>query len=55
MTATRPDISLAASRTGRAVDRPTEADWTDVKRVLKYLRGTSYYGLLYGAANSRER
>ena len=55
ITAARPDISLAASLTGRAVDRPTEADWTDVKCVLKYLRGTSYYVLLYGAGNSRER
>jgi len=54
MTATRPDISLAVSRTGRAVDRPSEADWTDVKRVLKYLRGTSSYGLLYWAGNSME-
>lgn len=52
MTATRSDISLVVSRTGRAVDRPTEADWTDVKRVLKYLRGTSYCGLLYGAVTA---
>jgi hypothetical protein len=47
MTATRRDILLAMSRTGRAVDRPTEADWTDVKHVLRCLRGTSSFGLLY--------
>ena len=48
ITATRPDISLVVSRTGRAVDRPTEADWTDVKRVLKYPLGTRYCGCCTG-------
>jgi len=28
-----------------------EADWTDVRRVVKYLRRTSNYGLLFGACN----
>jgi hypothetical protein len=45
--------AFAVSRAPRAMDRPTEADWTDVKRILKYLRGTSNYGLLYGAVNSK--
>ena len=35
----------------RAMDRPTEADWIDVRRVVKYLQGTSNYGLLFGACN----
>jgi len=35
------------------MDRPTEADWTDVKSILKYLRRTSNYGLMYGAGNSK--
>jgi len=46
MTATSPDITLAVSRAGRAMDRTTEADWIDVKRILKYLWGMSNYGLL---------
>jgi hypothetical protein len=37
------------------LDRTTEADLIAVKRILKYLRGTSNYGLLYGAGNSMER
>ena len=45
--------ALAVSRVARAMDRPTEADWTDVKHILKYLRGTSNYGLLYWAGNSK--
>jgi hypothetical protein len=54
-TATRPDIKLAVSRAGHAMDGTTEADRIDVKHILKYLRGTSNNGLLYGAGNSRER
>jgi hypothetical protein len=41
MTATRPDIAFAVSRAAPAMDQPTEADWLDVKCILKYLRGTS--------------
>ena len=33
---------------------PTEADWIDLKRILKYMRGTGNYGLLLGAGNSKE-
>jgi len=33
------------------MDRPTEADWIDVKCVLKYLRGKSNYGFLFRACN----
>jgi hypothetical protein len=36
------------------MDRPTEADWIYLKRILKYLRGTSNYGLLYRAGNIKE-
>jgi len=49
MTGTRPDIAFALSRAVRAMARPTEADRIDVKRVLKYLRGTSNYGFPFGA------
>jgi len=41
MTATRPDITLAVSRAGRAMDRTTETDWIDDKHILKYLWGTT--------------
>ena len=48
---TCPDIAFAVLRATRALDRPTEADWIDVKRVVKYLRGTSNYGLLFTVCN----
>jgi hypothetical protein len=31
------------------MDRPNEADWIDVKHILKHWRGMSNHGLLYGA------
>ena len=52
MTGTRPDMAFTLSRAARAMVRRTEADWIDVKRALKYLRGSNY-GLLYGAGNSK--
>jgi hypothetical protein len=55
MTGTLPDIAFTKSRAARGMDRPIEAEWIDVKCVLKYLRGTNNYGLLYGAGNSSVR
>jgi len=51
MMGTRPDIAFTVSRSTRAMDRPNETVWIDVTRILKYLRGTSNYGLLYGDGN----
>ncbi|GBN35339.1 hypothetical protein AVEN_104751-1 [Araneus ventricosus] len=39
--ATRPDIA------SRALCKPTKDDWKHVKRIYRYLRGTSNVGLLY--------
>ncbi|KMQ86050.1 retrovirus-related pol polyprotein from transposon tnt 1-94, partial [Lasius niger] len=40
-TATRPDIAFAVSSAARAVEKPTKKNWNDVKRIFRYLRGTS--------------
>ncbi|KAG5875990.1 hypothetical protein JTB14_007367 [Gonioctena quinquepunctata] len=37
---TRPDISVSTSILSRKVSQPTERDWTEVKRILRYLKGT---------------
>jgi hypothetical protein len=42
---TRPDIAVTASILGRKVTNPSVADWTEAKRVLKYLKGTKDFGL----------
>lgn len=45
--ATRPDIAFAVNYLARKQLEPTESDWLDVKRVFRYLRGTSSLGLRY--------
>lgn len=39
---TRPDIAVATSILGRKVSSPSERDWTEAKRVLRYLKGTLF-------------
>ena len=46
-TKTRPVIAYAVSRVARFCGKPTKEHWTAVKRVLRYLKGTSNLGLLY--------
>lgn len=45
---TRPDIAVSASILGRKVSNPTESDWVEVKRVIRYLKGTIDYKLKLG-------
>lgn len=37
----RPDISASVSILARRVSNPTQDDWNEVKRVIKYLKGTA--------------
>jgi hypothetical protein len=46
---TRPDISFAVGYLARWNSRPTEAHHTAQKRVLRYLKGTKYHGILFRA------
>jgi len=46
-TKTRPDIAYAVSRVTRFCAKPTKEHWAAVKRILRYLKGTSNLGLLY--------
>jgi hypothetical protein len=45
MTRTRPDIAAAVGVLARQVACPTRIHLTAVKRVLRYLKGTSDYGI----------
>lgn len=47
LTATRPDIMFVVSLLSRYMDRPTELHLQAAKRVLRYLKGTSDFGILY--------
>eukprot|EP00253_Pinus_taeda_P031942 PITA_31942 len=43
MVCTRPDIAHAVGVLSRFMSKPGKEDWTTVKRVFRYLRGTSDY------------
>ena len=51
---TRPDITYAVSVAARFCSNPTIQHLTAVKRILRYLRGTTHYGLLYERSDSKE-
>ena len=42
---TRPDIAYAVSFVARNMHAPTEANFTNAKRILRYLKGTKYFHL----------
>ena len=47
MVCTRPDIAHAVGVLSRFMSKPRKEHWTAVKRVFRYLRGTSDHGLCY--------
>ena len=44
---TRPDIVAAVGVMSQFMSNPNQSHWVGVKRILRYLRGTSGYGLIY--------
>ena len=51
-TRTRPDIAYAVGNSARYCSEPTNSHWCAVKRILRYLRGTTDLGLLYRPDNT---
>ena len=51
---TRPDITYAVSNVAQFSTKPNRQHWTAVKRIMRYLRGTSNFGLLYTKEESKE-
>lgn len=51
---TRPDITFAVSLAARFCSKPTSQHMTAVKRILRYLRGTTHYGLLFKRSSNKE-
>jgi hypothetical protein len=45
--ATRPDISFATSKLSWFTSNPRNAHWCELELVMRYLRGTTTYGLHY--------
>jgi len=50
LTATRPDIMFAVSLISRFMERPKEAHWQVAKRILRYVKGTKRFGILYNVS-----
>jgi hypothetical protein len=44
---TRPDLSVVAKILAEALDNPSLKHFVALKRVLRYLRGTADYGIIY--------
>lgn len=44
---TRPDIAFALSTVSQYLESPDKIHWNAVKRVLKYLKGTVDFGLIF--------
>ena len=51
LVSTRPDICYAVNQLSQAMVKPTKLFWKAGKHVLRYLRGTSEYGLWYRQKN----
>ena len=49
---TRPDIAASVGVLSQYMSKPGKQHWVGVKRVLRYLKGTLDYGLLYTATNT---
>ncbi|CAM8905937.1 unnamed protein product [Rhodiola kirilowii] len=47
MTSTRPDIAYAVDKLSRYTSNPSTHNREAIRRVLKYLKGTMNYGLVY--------
>jgi len=44
---TRPDICFVVNQLSQAMAKPTKLYWKETKHVLRCLRGTTQFGLLY--------
>ena len=54
MICTRPNISHAVGVVSRYMSNPGKQHWEAVKWILRYIRGTTGKGLLYGGADESE-
>jgi hypothetical protein len=55
MLGTRPDLAYSVSYLSRFAARPSHDAWKAVKRVMRYIRGTLDYGLVYCRSQTTSR
>jgi Reverse transcriptase (RNA-dependent DNA polymerase) len=51
-TITRPDIAFAVNKVSQFMHAPTDIHWATVKRILRYLKGTSDHGITLNPAKN---
>ena len=51
LTATRPDLMHAVSLISRFMEIPRDSHWQAGKRILRYVKGTKGFGILYTASD----
>ena len=50
-TITRPDVAFAVNKVSQFMQQPLDIHWKAVKRILRYLAGTSTHGLKFHKSN----
>lgn len=49
---TRPDIAFAVNQAAKGLNDPKQSDWTRVKRIMRYLKGTAALALTFSKESS---
>lgn len=49
---TRPDIAYSVCIVSQYADKPMKIHWNAIKRILKYLKGTRDYGIIFNINNN---
>lgn len=53
MIGSRPDLAFAVGKLSQFVEKPQTHHWVAVKRILRYIQGTSRFGILYGLNSAK--
>jgi len=54
LTTTRPDLMFIVSLISRYMERPTDSHFLAAKRTLRYIKGTTGFGIFYKKGGSEE-
>ncbi|KAL1194905.1 Retrovirus-related Pol polyprotein from transposon TNT 1-94 [Cardamine amara subsp. amara] len=55
MVCTRPDLAQAVSQVNKYMSNPGRQHWEAVKWILRYLRGKTNYGLMFGDEDWKDK